>query len=178
MIAVIAWRNFYRQGIRAFLNVIVTGLTIVAVIFMLSMLNGFQAQATRNLAKTDVAGGHYRLPGFDLLTPTEWEDFTFDVPETFHRLSHKKKVEVLVQQGQLFPAQRLFPVQLRGVDMEQGLLELPLDSLKSFGKELGDTLPVVLGTRVSEKSRLKKGDTVVLKWRDKGGAVDACPHIA
>lgn len=173
MIVDIAWRNFYRQGIRAFLNVLVTGLTIIAVIFMLSMLNGFQAQATRNLVQTDVAGGHYRLPGFDLLTPTEWEDFTFPVPEPLRRLARADKAEVLVQQGQIFPGQRLFPVQLRGLEIQQTLLDLPLDSLKVHGGEIGEAIPAVLGARVSEKSHLKKGDTVVLKWRDRFGAVDA-----
>ncbi|MFQ5673390.1 MAG: ABC transporter permease [Nitrospinales bacterium] len=173
MIAGIAWRNFYRQGIRAWLNVLVTGLTIVAVIFMLSLLNGFQAQATRNLVSTDVAGGHYRMPGFDLLTPTEWEDFTFPVPGALRGLSHSEKAEVLLQQGQIFPERRLFPVQLRGLEMQQTLLDLPLDSLKSYGAEIGAAIPVVLGPKISEKTHLKKGDTVVLRWRDRFGAVDA-----
>ena len=68
----IANKNFYRQGTRAFLNVLVTALSIISLIFMLSLLNGFQAQATRKLAITDVGGGHYRAPGFDILSPTEW----------------------------------------------------------------------------------------------------------
>ena len=68
----IARKNFYRQGMRAFLNVLVTALSIIALIFMLSLLNGFKAQSTRNLVKTDIGGGHYRAPGFDILAPTEW----------------------------------------------------------------------------------------------------------
>ena len=64
----IANKNFCRQGLRAFLNVLVTALSIIALIFMLSLLNGFQAQATQNLVSTDVGGGHYRPPGFDILT--------------------------------------------------------------------------------------------------------------
>ena len=46
----IANKNFYRQGLRAFLNVLVTALSIIALIFMLSLLNGFQAQATRMIS--------------------------------------------------------------------------------------------------------------------------------
>jgi putative ABC transport system permease protein len=169
----IANKNFYRQGLRAFLNVLVTALSIIALIFMLSLLNGFQAQATRNLVSTDVGGGHYRVPGFDILTPTEWEDITMPVPDALGNLLAKDKAEVLVQQGQLYPNRRLFPVQLRGIEMEQSLLNLPLAGLKPFEVKPGEMIPAVVGVKMARKAHLKKGDTVVLKWRDKGGAVDA-----
>ncbi len=169
----IANKNFYRQGLRAFLNVLVTSLSIIALIFMLSLLNGFQAQATRNLVATDVGGGHYRVPGFDILTPTEWEDFTLPAPNVLAGLLPADKVEVLIQQGQLYPNRRLFPVQLRGIAMNQSLLDLPLAGLKSFAGKPGELIPVVVGVKMARKAHLKKGDTVVLKWRDKGGAVDA-----
>ena len=97
----IAKKNFSRQGLRAILNVLVTALSIIALIFMLSLLNGFQAQATRNLVNTDVAGGHYLAPGFDILSPTEWEDHTIRVPDSLLQLQAKDKAEVLVLQGQL-----------------------------------------------------------------------------
>ncbi|KMP11961.1 lipoprotein releasing system transmembrane-like protein [Candidatus Nitromaritima sp. SCGC AAA799-C22] len=173
MIPGIAWKNFYRQGIRAFLNVLVTALTIIALIFMLSLLNGFQAQATRNMVTTDMGGGQYRVPGFDILTPTEWEDRTLQVPAALHHLSSSEKAEVLIQQGQLFPNRRLYPVQLRGMEMKQSLLDLPLAGLKAFDPVPGDTIPVVVGTRMADKAHLKKGSVVVLKWRDRNNVVDA-----
>ena len=169
----IANKNFYRQGLRAFLNVLVTALSIVALIFMLSLLNGFQAQATRNLVSTDVGGGHYRVPGFDILTPTKWEDLTMPVPEVLDGLLVRDKAEVLVQQGQLYPNRRLYPVQLRGIAMDQSLLNLPLAGLKAFEDKPGEVIPAVVGVKMARKAHLEKGDTVVLKWRDKGGAVDA-----
>ncbi len=169
----IANKNFYRQGLRAFLNVLVTALSIIALVFMLSLLNGFQAQATRNLVTTDVGGGHYRMPGFDILTPTEWENFTMPAPTVLADLLPADKAEVLIQQGQLYPNRRLFPVQLRGIAMNQSLLDLPLAGLKSFAGKPGEVIPVVVGVKMARKAHLKKGDTVVLKWRDKGGAVDA-----
>jgi putative ABC transport system permease protein len=169
----IANKNFYRQGLRACINVLVTALSIIALIFMLSLLNGFQAQASRNLVSTDVGGGHYRVPGLDILTPTEWENFVKKVPDELSGLSNNDKAEVLVQQGQLYPNRRLFPVQLRGISMEQSLLNLPLAGLKTFEDKPGEVIPAVVGVKMARKAHLKKGDTVVLKWRDKGGAVDA-----
>ena len=169
----IARKNFYRQGMRAFLNVLVTALSIIALIFMLSLLNGFQAQSTRNLVKTDIGGGHYRAPGFDILAPTELEDHTLKVPGKLLQLPTTDKVEVLVQQGQLYPNRRLYPVQIRGISMDQTLLSLPLDNLKKFDQKIEDVIPAVVGVKMARKAHLKKGDMLTLKWRDKSGAVDA-----
>ncbi len=173
MIWHIAWKNFCGQGVRSILNVLVTAIAMVTVVFNVSMYNGFQAQATRNMVRVDVAGGHYRVPGFDLLTPTEWEDHTLKVPQALRALPADKKAEVLILQGQIFPNRRLFPVQLRGIEMGQKLLEVPLQGLAEWGDEVGDRVPVVLGTAMARKAHLKKDDTVVLKWRDKNGVVDA-----
>ena len=173
MIFSIALKNFFRQGIRSFLNTLVISLVIIAVIFNLSMYNGFQSQATRNMVDTDVGGGHYVVPGFDLLSPTEWEDYTLPVPAKLKNLPLSEKAEVLVLQGQIYPNRRLFPVQLRGVDIEQSLLKLPLEGLKVVDPIAGQTIPVVLGRKIAERALLKKGDSVILKWRDRFGAVDA-----
>ena len=173
MIINIAWKNFSRQGIRAVLNVVVTALAMIAVVFNVSLYNGFQAQTTRNMIRTDVAGGHYQAPGFDILSPTEWEDHSVKVPDVLKNLPPSQKAEVLVQQGQLFPNRRLYPVQLRGIDMNQSLLDLPLGGLKSYSGKVEDIIPAVLGIKMAQKAHLKKGDTVVLKWRDKFGVVDA-----
>ena len=169
----IAKKNFSRQGLRASLNVLVTALSIIALIFMLSLLNGFQAQATRNVINTDIGGGHYRAPGFDILSPSKWEDYTVRVPDTLLRLHNKDKAEVLVVQGQLYPNRRLYPVQIRGISMDQSLLQLPLDNLKSFSGNFDDFIPVVVGAKMAKKAHLHKGDTLTLKWRDRSGAVDA-----
>jgi putative ABC transport system permease protein len=169
----IAKKNFSRQGLRASLNVLVTALSIIALVFMLSLLNGFQAQATRNVVNTDVGGGHYRAPGFDILSPTEWEDHTVIIPQTLNQIDNKNKAEVLVLQGQLYPNRRLYPVQIRGISMEQSLLKLPLNNLKTFSENINNLIPAVVGSKMAKKSHLKKGDTLTLKWRDKSGAVDA-----
>ena len=169
----IAKKNFSRQGLRASLNVLVTALSIIALIFMLSLLNGFQAQATRNVINTDIGGGHYRAPGFDILSPSKWEDYTVRVPDTLLRLHNKDKAEVLVVQGQLYPNRRLYPVQIRGISMDQSLLQLPLDNLKTFSANFNDLIPVVVGAKMAKKAHLHKGDTLTLKWRDRSGAVDA-----
>jgi len=59
----IAKKNFSRQGLRASLNVLVTALSIIALIFMLSLLNGFQAQATKNVMNTTLAADIIVLQG-------------------------------------------------------------------------------------------------------------------
>lgn len=173
MIFKIALKNFVRQGMRSVLNVVVTALAMIAVVFNLSLYNGFQDQAVRNMQATDVAGGHYRTPEFDLLSPTDWEDHTFKVPQVLASLPHAEKAEVLLLQGQIFPNRRLFPVQLRGMEMQQTLLELPFDKLKEWDKPAIDVLPIIIGNQMAAKAHLGLGDMVVMRWRDRFGAVDA-----
>ncbi|NIQ03569.1 MAG: FtsX-like permease family protein [Nitrospinaceae bacterium] len=173
MIFNIALKNFLRQGMRAFLNVMVTAFTMVAVVFNISLYNGFLDQAIRNMVVTDVAGGHYRVPEFDLLSPTEWEDQTFTAPQQLSSLSPSEKAEILVLQGQIFPNRRLFPVQLRGVEMSQTLLDLPFKKLAEWKAPVNDVIPIIIGRQMAEKSHLELGDSVVMKWRDRFGAVDA-----
>ena len=103
MIFKIALKNFLRQGMRALLNVLITALTMVAVVFNLSLYNGFLDQAISNMVSTDVAGGHYRTPEFDLLSPTEWEDQTFKPSDILSSLPPSDKAEVLLLQGQIVP---------------------------------------------------------------------------
>jgi ABC-type lipoprotein release transport system permease subunit len=173
MIFQIALKNFLRQGMRSFLNVLVTALAMVAVVFNLSLYNGFQDQAVRNMVSTDVAGGHYRTPDFDLLSPMEWEDETFKTPDTLSGLPPSDKAEVLVLQGQIFPNRRLFPVQLRGIEIQQALLDLPLNKLLEWKAPVDDVIPIIIGKQMAGKSHLHIGDGVVLRWRDRFGAVDA-----
>lgn len=173
MIFQIALKNFLRQGMRSFLNVLVTALAMVAVVFNLSLYNGFQDQAVRNMVSTDVAGGHYRTPDFDILAPMEWEGQTFKTPDTLSGLPSSDKAEVLVLQGQIFPNRRLFPVQLRGIQMQQTLLDLPLSKLKEWKAPIDDVIPIIIGKQMAGKSHLHIRDEVVLRWRDRFGAVDA-----
>ncbi len=173
MILRIAWKNFIGQGMRAVLNTLVTALTLIAVVFNISMYNGFQGQVTRNMVRTDVAGGHYRMKDFDILSPTQWEDYTFTVPDKIRDAPPNERAEVLVLQGQIFPKRRLFPVQLRGIAMDQSLIDLPLDKLRELGPEIGEKVAVVIGQKMADKAHLNVGDTVVMKWRDKYGVVDA-----
>ena len=173
MIFQIALKNFVRQGMRSVLNVLVTALSMVAVVFNLSLYNGFQDQAVHNMVATDVAGGHYRSPDFDILSPMEWEDVTLKTPGALASLPSTDKAEVLVLQGQIFPNRRLFPVQLRGMEMQQKLLDLPLNKLEEWQAPVEDVVPIIIGKQMAGKSHLHIGDSVVLKWRDRFGAVDA-----
>ena len=173
MIFQMALKNFLRQGMRALLNVLVTALTMVAVVFNISLYNGFLDQAIRNMVSTDVAGGHYRTPEFDLLSPTEWEDQTFKPPGILSSLPPSDKAEVLLLQGQIFPNRRLFPVQLRGMEMQQTLLDLPFDRLREWQSPVEDILPIIIGKQMAAKSHLKMGDYIVMRWRDRFGAVDS-----
>ena len=58
---------------------------------------------------------------------------------------------------------------LKGIDSNQTILELPIEKVK---KSLAK-FPVIIGKRLAESTKLKKGDEVQIRWRDKNGTYDA-----
>jgi ABC-type lipoprotein release transport system permease subunit len=58
---------------------------------------------------------------------------------------------------------------LKGVDPEQTVLKLPTASLITSG----DTDYAIIGKRMAESSKLRVGDRLLIRWRDKNGTFDA-----
>jgi ABC-type lipoprotein release transport system permease subunit len=62
---------------------------------------------------------------------------------------------------------------LKGIPAGQKVLEIPTNALVTDS----DAIPAILGNSMAEASRLKVGDRVNLRWRDKNGAFDATEII-
>jgi ABC-type lipoprotein release transport system permease subunit len=78
-------------------------------------------------------------------------------------------VPVLVTQASVYPEGRMRNILLKGIDPSQNIIKLPASMLK------GDTLLInaLIGTRMSNATKLKEGDLVTLRWRDVNGTFDA-----
>jgi len=59
-------------------------------------------------------------------------------------------------------------IYLKGIDPKQQIIKLPSLLLKS---ETND-VPAIIGKRMAEASKLRKGDQVLVRWRDKNGTFD------
>ena len=78
-------------------------------------------------------------------------------------------VPILLLQGTIYPDGRMMGTMIKGIDADQTLLELPTHLLS----ESSASIPVIIGVRMAESTKLIKGDEVLLRWRDKNGTYDA-----
>ncbi|MBC8490955.1 MAG: ABC transporter permease, partial [Candidatus Marinimicrobia bacterium] len=76
---------------------------------------------------------------------------------------------VLVAQATIYPQDRVQSILFKGIEPSQKVLTLPTEYLKSDIEEI----PVMLGSRMAENNKLKKGDFVTVRWRDANGTFDA-----
>jgi len=63
----------------------------------------------------------------------------------------------------------MLSVMLKGIDVDQTILNIPTAQLKTSNANI----PVILGKRMAESAHLKEGDEVLMRWRDKNGMYDA-----
>ena len=62
--------------------------------------------------------------------------------------------------------------EIKGIDPEQKILKLPTGALKE-GEEKEGEIPAIIGKRMAKATGLRKGDYVLIRWRDKNGTFDA-----
>ena len=81
----------------------------------------------------------------------------------------KQITPVLITQAAIFPQGRLENILLKGIDPAQNIVKIPSSSLKTESNDI----PAIIGKRMASSARLKKGDNVLIRWRDKNGTFDA-----
>jgi ABC-type lipoprotein release transport system permease subunit len=89
--------------------------------------------------------------------------------EILTEVKKKTLVPVLITQATAFPQGRMQAVILKGVDPEQTVLKLPTSKLTPSD----DYDYAIIGKRMAESARLKVGDKLFIRWRDKNGTFDA-----
>ena len=166
----LAYRNLVGAGVRTWLTVFVLSLSYVLIIWHQGLLRGWDRMARRDMIDWEIGGGIYWHARYD-----PYDAFT--IPESHGRLSpilesevaNGTAVPVLISQGTLYPEGRMQNVLLKGIPPHQAVLQIPSASLNPAG----DAIPVLLGRRMAERSRLRVGDAVTLRWRDRHGTFDA-----
>ena len=166
----LALRNLLGAGLRTWLNVIVLSFSFVIIIWTKGILEGWDRQARADMIKWEIAAGQYwhrDYDPYDPLTLTDSHGTVTDVLITNNNSS--SIVPVLITQGTLYPMGRMHPVIIRGIDPQQTLLALPTIKLKDT---VGD-VPAIIGSAMAKSTKLREGDYVILRWRDRNGTFDA-----
>ena len=161
----LAFKNLIKAGLRTWLNVTVLAFTFIFIVFYNGFINGWQDQAEQDEIAWQYGQGQLLQEGFDPQDPFTFQEGHALLPED----EQQNLVPVLIRQATLYPEGRLMPVVIKGIKADQQLLKLPTHLLEESSAQI----PAIIGKRFATAANLKKGDQVLLRWRDKYGTFDA-----
>jgi ABC-type lipoprotein release transport system permease subunit len=166
----LALRNLVGAGLRTWLNVSVLSFAFVVIVFYNGMLDGWNEQAHRDSKEWSTGYGQVWHPSYDPYDPYCLQDSHGPVSkELADEVSSGEITPILIAQASIFPQGRIQNVQLKGIDPAQGIIKVPSALLKKNT----DAIPAIIGRRMAASARLKTGDRVLLRWRDRNGTFDA-----
>ena len=167
----IAIKNLVGAGIRTWLNVFVTSVSIFMIIFSSGMYTGMKQHAMNVSIDTEIAGGAFWHPNYDPYDPITFEDSHSLTPGSLIKLIESNKaLEILVSQASIYPDGRVVPVIMKGITLEQEILNIPT---KEILKYEGDNIPILIGRGMSKYTKLNIGDTFIIRWMDDKKTYDA-----
>lgn len=171
LIPKLAFRNLVGAGVRTWLNVAVLSIAFVAIIWTQGMIEGMNKQLMTAMIDTEYGGGQLWHQAYDRFDPLTIDDAHGVVSEPAMELvARGEATPILVTSAAIFPEGRMQSVQLRGIDPEQQIVNLPTHVLAASQP---DTIPALIGKRMAEQTQLVAGDSVTVRWRDVHGMFDA-----
>jgi ABC-type lipoprotein release transport system permease subunit len=171
MLFKLALKNLVGAGTRTWLNVFVTSITFVLIIFMSGLYQGMIEYNQRILIETEIGGGEYWHPAYDPDDPFTLEASHGPLTAVIaDQVAAGAGMPVLISQGSIYPDGRMMPVLIKGIPPEQQIVTLPTGDLSDYA---GEAIPVLIGAGMAKTAKLKVGDTFAARWRDAHGTYDA-----
>lgn len=160
-----AFKNLIGAGLRTWLNVSVLAFCFIVIVFYNGFLNGWQEQGRLDAKNWEYGNGQLYHADYD-----PYDVFTIkDAHGTLPKAESKNLTPVLIQQATLYPNGRMNPTIIKGIPIDQHVINLPINLLAKSDANL----PVLIGERMAQSLKMRKGDNVLLRWRDKNGTYDA-----
>jgi len=166
----LAFKNLIGAGLRTWLNVSVLSFAFVIIVFYNGMLDGWNMQAYNDTKDWEVGNGQLWHSAYDPYDPFCLQDAHAPITGKVKTLVDAHQLTpVLITQATIYPQGRMLNIFLKGIDPKQQILKLSTSLLK---QEEG-VIPAIIGKRMAASAKLKKGDLVLTRWRDKNGTFDA-----
>jgi ABC-type lipoprotein release transport system permease subunit len=166
----LALRNLLGAGLRTWLNVIVLSFSFIVIIWTKGLLEGWDRQAKNDMISWEIASGQYWHQQYDPYDPFTLSDSHAKVPQQFSTQgSDSVIIPLLITQGTIYPQGRMHSVIIKGIPVEQSVIELPTRLMNADEGEI----PAIIGKSMAASTGLKEGDYVTLRWRDRNGTFDA-----
>ena len=166
----LAFKNLMGAGLRTWLNVSVLSFAFVIIVFYNGMIDGWNRQSRIDTRNWEIGDGQYWHPEYDRFDAYTINDAHQKMSEEIlSEVKRKTLAPVLIAQATAYPLGRMEGVILKGIDPEQNILKLPSYKLKPSD----DHDYAIVGKRMAESAKLKTGDKLLIRWRDKNGTFDA-----
>lgn len=166
-----ALKNILGGGKKTWLNVAVISFTMVVMVGMIALIDGWMAETKTNTRDWETGDGQWWHPAYDRYDLFTLQDAHGVIPQELSRwIADGDATPQLIMQATLYPQGRMHNIILRGVDPSQTLLALPSEMLL---REAKGYLPILIGSRMAQASKLTEGEVVMLRWRDRNGVFDA-----
>ncbi len=170
----LAYRNLIGAGLRTWLVVFVLSLSFVVIIWAKGLLVGWDHQAKTDMKNWAIGNGQYWHENYDPYDRFTIKDAHAPIPFELEKdLENGNIAPVLIAEGTIYPEGRMQSVLIKGIDPLQHILYLPTHKLDTSVS----AIPAIIGSKMAENNKLKKGDYVVLRWRDSKGTFDAAEII-
>ena len=167
----LAYRNLLAGGLKTFLNVFVLSLSFVLLVFYNGMIDGWDRQAQVDTQAWEIGEGQYWVPGYDKYDAFTLQDAHQKLSSEVQKMiKDKKMLPILLREGAAYPQGRQMSVILKGMDVEQTMLKVPMGDVNNVQDP---SSALLLGRRMAETLKLEVGDELLLRWRDANGAFDA-----
>ncbi len=167
----LAIKNLIGAGTRTWLNVFVTAISFILIIFMTGMYQGMDAHAKQVTIDSEIAGGAYWHPIYDPTDPFTLEDAHGVPPQPVIDLVNTgDAMPVLVSQASIYPNGRIMPVMIKGIEPTQTIVDMPTASLLRYE---GESIPVLIGRGMARRANVNVGDTFTIRWLDANRTYDA-----
>ncbi len=171
LIPKLAFRNIMGAGLRTWLNVIVLSIAFVMIVWTQGFINGMNKQAMTAVIDAEYGGGQFWHQAYDPYDPFTLEEAHAPLsPELADAVSQDRATPILITSGAIYPQGRIQSAQLRGIEVDQEIINIPSQFLNSGNP---DVIPALIGNRMAKQTRLEAGDFVTVRWRDIHGTFDA-----
>lgn len=166
----LAFKNLLGAGLRTWLNVTVLSFAFILIIFYNGMIDGWNRQGRNDTQDWEIGQGQFWHPEYDPYDPYTIKDSHGQLSDQVtSEIKNGNLTPILITQATAYPGGRVQNAILRGVDPKQSILKIPTSDLDNTQEEYS----AIIGNRMAETSKLKVGDRVLVRWRDKNGTFDA-----
>jgi len=166
----LAFKNLLGAGLRTWLSAIVLSFAFVLIIFYNGLLDGWNRQGKRDTINWQTGQGQLWHPQYDPFDPYTIADSHAPLSDAVNtQIKAGNLTPVLITQATAYPDGRVQSIILKGIDPNQKIVKLPSADLNNAQEKYA----AFIGKRMAETTRLKAGDRVLIRWRDKNGTFDA-----